>query len=82
MHRASFEKFTLGSALVLTALMAVSADASALALTDHSIGQIRGEITSQVSDWIETGGLLKASAIAATLTFIGIKFSCSSENTL
>lgn len=86
MRRASFEKFTLGGAVILTALMAVSADASAQTLINQISGQFSGHITEhitgKISDWVETGQLFKGAAIASAFTFFGIKFMCSSENTL
>ena len=78
MRRASFEKFTLGGAVILTALMAVSADASA----QTAISQVVGQVTGHISDWVETGRLLKGAGIASAFTFFGIKFMCPSENTL
>ena len=74
MRRASFEKFTLGGAVILTALMAISADASAQTVMSH--------VASQVSDWVETGRLLKGAGLASALTFFGIKFMCPGENSL
>lgn len=82
MRRASFEKFTLGGAIILTALMAVSAEASAQTLIHQFSGQLSGQVTRHISDWVETGRLFKGAAIAAAITFFGIKFMCPGENTL
>ena len=70
MQRGTFEKFTLLSALILMVLMAISPEASAQSLS------------TQMTDWIDSGRVFKTAAMATGVTFLGIKFVSSGEKTL
>ncbi len=74
MQRYTFEKFTLGSAIALILILGFSADASAQSLT--------GQVSSQMSKWIHSGAIFKTAAIAACLTFAGLKLISPANKTL